>query len=218
MNPQIDHFVWGVSDLEAGCAEIEALFGVAPEPGGAHPGLGTCNALLSFGPGLYFEIMAPQDPAPGSIGERLARLDAPGLVTWVLRSDELNQVAALASADTANVTPTGPVKTERLTPQGDRLSWELLFLTQHKYDGLVPFFIDWQDTPHPSATSPAGGAATALTIESPQAERLNQLFADLAIDMTASAAAEAALSVQCETKAGSVALQSTPQSLSVLGF
>ena len=218
MNPQIDHFVWGVSDLEAGCAEIEALFGVAPEPGGAHPGLGTCNALLSFGPGLYFEIMAPQDPAPGSIGERLARLDAPGLVTWVLRSDELNQVAALAGADTANVTPTGPVKTERLTPQGDRLSWELLFLTKHMHGGLVPFYIDWQQSPHPSASAPRGGSAEALTIASAQAARLNQLFAGLEIEQTAEHAGEDALSLHLATPKGDVVLKSTPQSLGVLAM
>ncbi|NQY96498.1 MAG: VOC family protein [Henriciella sp.] len=218
MMTEIDHFVWGVSDLEAGCAEIERLFGASPQRGGAHPGLGTCNALLSLGSGTYLEIMAPQDPPPASVGERLAQLDAPGLVTWVLRSGDLSQIVGRVADRCTDIASLGPTKTERLTPEGERLSWELLFLTQHKYGGLVPFFIDWQDTPHPSATSPAGGAATALTIASPQAERLNQLFADLAIDMTASAAAEAALSVQFETRAGRVALTSTPQSLSVLGF
>ena len=45
----IDHLVLGVSSLAAGIAHVEGLNGVAPVPGGAHPGLGTHNALLSPG-------------------------------------------------------------------------------------------------------------------------------------------------------------------------
>ena len=84
MPSPIDHFVWGTSDLAEGCAYIEDLFGVAPKPGGTHPGLGTCNALLSLGADQYLEIMAPQDPPPESGGARLAALPEPGLVTWVI--------------------------------------------------------------------------------------------------------------------------------------
>ena len=153
MGLEIDHFVWGVSDLDEGCAEIERLFGVAPERGGAHPAHGTCNALLSLGTGLYLEIMAPNAPPPGSIGERLANLEAPGLVTWVLRSNVLEALHQSVVDQSLDAVPLGPVDTERLTPQGERLVWQLLFLTQHSFGGLVPFFIDWQATEHPSLTA-----------------------------------------------------------------
>jgi len=213
---EIDHFVWGVPDLRTGCAEIEYLFGAAPERGGSHPGLGTCNALLSLGPGTYLEVMAPEDPQPGSVGERLAQLDAPGLITFVLRRTDLAQVMQSVAGCGTDVSALGPIKTERLTPQGERLSWQLLFLTQHAYGGLLPFFIDWQDTPHPSVSAPLGGAATDLTIRSTQAQRLNQLFASLEIDASAAEAEADALSVQFKTRTGLVVLQSTPQSLAVL--
>lgn len=216
MMAQIDHFIWGVSDLEAGCAEIERRFGVTPQPGGSHPGLGTCNALLSLGSETYLEIMAPDNPGPGSVGQRLAQLDAPGLISWVLRSTDLAQITQTVAQRCAELAPLGPVKSERLTPLGDRLAWQLLFLTGHAHGGLVPFYIDWQDCPHPSASAPTGGQANALVVASPQAGRLGQLFSELGIDIAVTSAAQAALSVQVETSAGNVMLRSTPQSLTVL--
>ena len=216
MLAQIDHFIWGVSDLETGCAEIERRFGVAPQPGGSHPGLGTCNALLSLGSETYLEIMAPDRPGPGSVGQRLAQLDEPGLISWVLRSADLAQIMQTAAERCPDLVPLGPVKSERLTPQGERLAWQLLFLTGHAHGGLVPFYIDWQDSPHPSASAPLGGQANALVLASPQAGRLGQLFSELGIDIAVSSAAPAQLSVQVETPAGIVMLRCTPQSLTVL--
>ena len=212
----IDHFVWGTSDLETGCAEIEALFGVAPEPGGAHPGLGTCNALLSLGPGQYLEVMAPQNPPPESIGERLARLEDPGLVTWVVRQSGLLHLARAVDDWTHNVQRSGPVKTERLTPDGALLSWDLLFLTRHTYAGLLPFFIDWHETQHPSQSAPRGGALSAVSIDAPDAAQLNAIFADLDVEPIAQTAPLSELRAQIETPNGPVLLKSTPQTLSIL--
>lgn len=216
MTFQIDHFVWAVPDLEPGCAEIERLFGTAPVRGGSHPGLGTCNALLSLGENLYLEIMAPEAPQPGSVGERLAKLDAPGLATWVIRSNDLAALAEAAAGDDVEAVALGPVPTRRLTPQGDELSWELLFLTQHKHGGLVPFAIDWQDTQHPSTTSTVGGSLEQFEIRSADAEPLDALLGGLGIGQTAQTSDETALVAQFRTPAGLVELQSTSQTLAVL--
>ena len=212
----IDHFVWGVSDLERGCAEIEALFGVAPEPGGSHPGLGTCNALLSLGPGQYLEIMAPQNPSPGSIGERLARLESPGLVTWVVRQSGLSELARIVDDWAHEVQRSGPVNTERLTPDGTLLSWDLLFLTRHSYKGLLPFFIDWYETRHPSESAPIGGALSEFSIQGPKAAKLNAIFSDLELSPVAQTAPVSEMSVRIDTPRGPAVLKITPQTLSVL--
>ncbi|MHA7900308.1 MAG: VOC family protein [Henriciella sp.] len=218
MTDQIDHFVWATPNLEQGCAEIERLFGVTPERGGAHPGLGTRNALLSLGANIYLEIMAPtQDTPPkGSVGDRLARLDEPGLATWVLRSNDLNALAASATAETIDTTPLGPVPTERLTPQGERLVWELLFYTRHTFGGLVPFMIDWKGSPHPSFDAPIGGSRKRFAVCSTKSNRLNALYSDLGIETKADADETDSLQVHLETPRGRVELHSTPQTLSVL--
>lgn len=216
MSFQIDHFVWAVPDLDEGCTEIERLFGTAPVRGGSHPGLGTCNALLSLGQDLYLEVMAPEAPQPGSVGERLAGLESPGLATWVIRSGDLAALSAAATDPAVKAAPLGPVPTKRLTPQGDELSWELLFLTQHRYGGLVPFAIDWQATQHPSTTSPIGGALEQFEIRSTNADALNALFTGLGIARKVQASVESALVAQFDTSNGRVELQSTSQTLGVL--
>jgi hypothetical protein len=49
----IDHLMWAVPDLVAGVDRLESLTGVRAASGGAHPGMGTANALLGLGPGVY---------------------------------------------------------------------------------------------------------------------------------------------------------------------
>ncbi len=86
--PELDHFMYAVSSLEDGIAWAQEIFQVTPDLGGAHPGQGTQNALISLGDS-YLEIIAP-DPKQsleGNLGGRLTQLAAPGLVTWVLRGE-----------------------------------------------------------------------------------------------------------------------------------
>lgn len=218
MSDQIDHFVWASPNLEQGCAEIERWFGVTPDLGGSHPGLGTRNALLSLGTKVYLEIMAPTSDAPplGSVGDRLAQLDAPGLATWVLRSNDLETLAAIAAPGSEPATRLGPVPTERLTPQGERLAWNLLFYTRHAFGGLVPFMIDWKASPHPSLNAPVGGSVMSFAVRSTQSDRLNALFGDIGIEAKSVVGETDALQVDIETPRGRVELYSTPQTLGVL--
>jgi len=182
MTVELDHLMWGAPTLDAGIAEAERLFGVAPAPGGEHTGLGTRNALLSLGDRVYLEVIAP-DPAQtleGTFGERLASLDGCGLITWAGGASDLAGLAERAAA--LELTARGPVPTERRTPEGGLLRWELLFLGGHRFPGLVPFFIDWLETPHPATTNPRAGIFRSLEIRTPDAASLNQLFEGLGMD------------------------------------
>ncbi|MEM9179384.1 MAG: VOC family protein [Pseudomonadota bacterium] len=215
MRYQIDHFVWGTPDLAQGCEEMADLLGCTPLPGGQHPGMGTQNALLSLGEGVYLEIIAPSDdPGPeGSLGHRIGALATPGLITWALRAEALAEVAALSGTCDQDLTALGPMPTQRETPEGDLLSWELLFLAGHGFGGLLPFFIDWQETIHPSRTAPITAQFASFDLASPNAIALNQTFETLGIEQLARSADTASLELELQTEDRTVTLTSTNQSL-----
>ena len=60
----------------------------------------------------------------------------------------------------------------RTRPDGVRLAWQLVFVDGHPFGGLVPFFIDWGESPHPSTTLGAPLEWRSLTLEHPDAPRL----------------------------------------------
>jgi len=189
----IDHLMWGAPDLAVGMSEAARLFGVEPAAGGAHPGLGTRNALLSLGERVYLEVIAP-DPDQdlrGTLGERLRTLERCALVTWAAASGDLPGLAARAGEQGLKVR--GPARTQRQTPSGELLEWELLFLGGHDFPSLLPFCIDWLGSPHPAAQNPRGGEFVDLVLRSPQHEALAELFAALGIAAKVEAADEPGL-------------------------
>jgi len=68
---------------------FEALTGVTPRYGSAHHGLGTHNALVSLGNGVYIELLAvdpqqvgPEDKRPPYIGADTAIGSTPAIVAY----------------------------------------------------------------------------------------------------------------------------------------
>ncbi len=173
----IDHLVYAVPDLLAAVADIEELTGVAPVPGGAHVGRGTYNALLGLGGHTYLEIIGPDpaqpdpdEPRPFGIDE----LTRPSLVTWCARADR-----ALASivADVAAIGhDVGPIDAmSRRRPDGVLLEW---MLTPPNLDdgGIIPFFIDWGTTAHPTTSLPIGGFVLELILSHPDPDRIDRIL------------------------------------------
>ena len=56
---QLDPLVIAAPDLANAKTTFAAATGCMPADGGAHNGLGTRNALVSFGTSTYLEIIAP---------------------------------------------------------------------------------------------------------------------------------------------------------------
>lgn len=164
---RLDHVVIAAPDLAAAKADFEAQTGVAPADGGQHVGLGTRNALVSFGETSYLEIIAPdpEQPQEGNFGAVLGQLDDATVLHWAVRVEGLADVAARAEA--AGLAP-GPIRrTERAAPDGGRLVWELMGIGGHALGGVVPFYIDWLECVHPALTTPVVGALATFEVTLP---------------------------------------------------
>lgn len=195
--PVTDHLVYAVPELTAAVDAFERATGVRPAFGGAHVGLGTHNALVSLGDS-YLELIAadPGQPAP----ERprpfgIDHLDRARLVTFAVRpSGDETLDGLIERARSAGADPGDPIGMSRSTPDGTVLSWRLTF-PGDDLDGLVPFLIDWGDTPQPSRTAPGGLRLVRFEATHPAPERV--------------AAARAALGVDDPVTAGDPALRGT---------
>jgi len=184
---RIDHLVYATNDLDRGIAEIEALLGIRAAIGGRHAAWGTRNALVSLGPRCYLEIIAPDpehSPASAARPFGLQGLGASRLVTWVANGSSLEKIRYDAARQ--GVVLGDVLSGERQRPDGGMLRWTLTDPARVVVDGLVPFFIDWGQSPHPSQVTPQGAALVALRAEHPDADHVRDMLRvlDLALPVT----------------------------------
>ncbi len=173
----LDHVILAGPALPDLASAFEARTGVPAAPGGRHAGQGTHNALVGLGPGRYLELLAPDPEAEdGPFRASIAYLGGPALHTWCVRGGNADAFAARVRA--AGFEPRR-IAMERTRPDGVRLAWQLVFIDGHPFGGLVPFFIDWAESPHPSATLGAPLDWRSLRLEHPDAPRLAAVLAEL---------------------------------------
>ena len=171
----IDHIIFGVPDLESGIQQIENLLGVRPVWGGQHPDFGTHNALLGLGEGKYLEIIAPDPKQPNAVRPLWMGLDnltEPRLIRWAAKSDHLQGCCQQAIAEGIDLGAVFPG--QRATPSGQILNWELTDPRKEIAGGLVPFFIDWGNSPHPADALPQAGTLTKFWAEHPLPDEAQQ--------------------------------------------
>lgn len=182
--PLVDHLVFAVPDVPAGVAEMEARLGVPFSPGGSHPGMGTRNALLGLGDGAYMEVVGPdpeQPPPPEGLWLADGGPTLPALVTWASRSSDLK---SLTSGPVGHLL--GPVRSmSRRNEDGSALSWTLTMPVRPlPRGGVVPFFIDWGDSVHPSAALPDTGLRlVGLEARHPEPDAVARELTDLGVAM-----------------------------------
>jgi hypothetical protein len=181
---RVDHLVYTTPDLQVGVNTIEELLGVRATTGGQHPGLGTRNALVALGPSSYLEIIGPDPEQPTPPGKRRFGIDdlrQPRLFTWVAKGTELDALAAKAS--TAGVGIGRVLAGSRRRPDGALLTWRYTDPDVSVADRLVPYFIDWGASPHPSLTAAPGATLIAMRAEHPDAPRVQTMFATLGLTL-----------------------------------
>jgi hypothetical protein len=157
----------------------------------------------------YLEVMAP-DPAspnpvdPGVLGlgedSLLGPLEAPRLLTWVLRAEDIEERRAAAVA--AGVPLGEVVSGHRDNPDGSRVSWRVTEPFAFPLHGTVPFLIAWGDSSHPSLDLPRAGTLLSLTIEHPDPEAVRAALGALGLDLPVWSAERPSLKARIETPAG----------------
>ena len=206
---RVDHLVYATPDLALGVETAEQLFGVRASAGGQHPGEGTRNALLALGPTSYFEIIGPDPGQPTPARGRRFGIDeikAPRLTTWVAKGTALETFASAALAHGVNLGAVIPGSRKR--PDGIVLSWRYTDPRVVLADRLVPYFIDWGASPHPSASAAKGVTLLSLRAEHPDADRLQQMLRQLGLDLAVSKGARPALIATFDSPKGHVELRS----------
>jgi hypothetical protein len=201
--PRLDHLLFGVPDLSSGIARMETLLGVRAVVGGRHPDFATHNALLGLGEGRYLELIAPDPDAAAPRPDPpfgLATLAAGRLVTWVASDPDLEGVGERARRLGEDL---GAVRAgSRRRPDGGVLTWRTTDPWAKRMDGILPFFIDWGATPHPSATAVPGCTLVALRAEHPDPPRARRVLQALGLDLPVTAAALPALIATLRTARG----------------
>lgn len=208
MLTRVDHLVYAAPDLDLAVAQIEALTDVRAAPGGRHPGRGTRNALLALGPTSYLEIIGP-DPEQAVV-ERprwfgIDDLVEPRLLTWAVSAADLKSVVTQAAQRGVQL---GEVLSgSRMRADGVTLRWRYTNPRPLVSDGLVPFFIDWADTPHPARSAPAGAVLVALRAEHPDATRIQNELSGFGLDLSVASASRPALVATLDCAHGRVELR-----------
>ncbi len=172
---EIDHLAITCASLDEGAAWAEERLGVPLEPGGQHAYFGTHNRLLSLGPGLYLEVIAPDPQAPAPGRPRWFAIDhatAPTLGNWIARVPDITQALTEAppeSGDSLALARGDLAWTVTVPPDGS-LPWGAAF----------PTLIQWRSGRHPSERQPDRGVRLlALEVGHPRAPRLKQFLAPL---------------------------------------
>lgn len=175
-----DHLVLGCRTLDEGARWLEARLGLAPDPGGRHPGFGSHNRLLSLGEGLYLEMLAPDPSQPAPERARLFGLDdpatrerlahGPALLHWVVR------VRTPELLDATRDDPVAASVGRIVTMTRDALSWRIALREDgHVPPGGLPTPIDWGPSPHPCTRLPDRGVRLLRADVSVTPDALNWL-------------------------------------------
>ncbi len=176
----IDHITVTAPTLAAGAAFVFKTLGVAPQPGGEHPRMGTHNLLLRLGDALFLEVIAtnPETPSPGRPRwfalDDLATDAQPALRTWVASTGDIRAAAAASTENLGLVAPMSRGQRNWLITIPDDGSIAL--------DGIAPALIEWDDRPHPApGLTDHRLSLSRLDIFHPDPQRVSALLSSLAL-------------------------------------
>lgn len=193
----LDHIIWATTTPKKDAEWIASWSGVRPVTGGVHAGHGTRNDLVGLAnAACYVEILYP-DPAQShdnNLASPLTRLTKAGLYHWAVRHSNLAEIETKAIQ--YGLKTSGIIPLSRRKPDGSPLRWQMLFLHTHGLGALVPFFINWGDSPHPAITLPTSGIISHFALQTPHVQALQKLFQAIGLAFPIMAANENGFAVE----------------------
>ena len=203
----LDHMTLIAPSIERGIEVFESLTGVHATEGGKHSVNGTANALASLGDQRYLEIMCPDPDGPpaGSLGAQIATVGAPRFVNYLVRSYNVDAVGVAAERFGLRIDPDFVMSRETL--EGQTLQWRIGVVAGHDFGPIVPHFIDWMDSPHPTADCAQGCSFVSIRALTPDVEELGAIHSALGIDVDVVAGDSHGLEVVIDSPKGLVVLR-----------
>ena len=201
----LDHIVLATPDLAATSEWVADSTGVVPSEGGPHVNRGTRNRLCSFGD-TYLEIIGPDPEQPDPDEPRSFGIDdlqGARVVTWCARQHDL--AAVVREGAKVGLSYTEPVAMRREAP-GVTLDWHLSLPTSSNEGGILPFFIDWGSSPHPSQSAASGLTVVSIYGVHSEPSRVTGLLAALGESMKVVQGDECRIHVRLEGPAGAIDL------------
>jgi hypothetical protein len=206
-----DHVILAVDSLGKGIDLLQRATGVTAVFGGAHPGRGTQNALLSLGDGRYVELMAPNHDDTSATGrtgaaaraKRFASLAPLTPIGWAVHVSDAERERSRLAAHGLPVSDIQPGARQR--PDGRLLGWRTFDPWGGREREVLPFAIEWAaESPHPSLDAPTGCRLVDLQIVTPAVDSLRQLFEKTGWPVTIRAGAREQLEVTLDCPTGRV--------------
>ena len=121
--------------------------------------------------------------------------------------------AIVAAARARGYDPGQVVQGGRTRDDGLRLAWQSTKRPESVSgdtppgDWLVPFLIDWGETPHPSGAAPAGGTLVSLHAEHPDPGAVQAMLRALDVDIEVREGPTIGLVAGIETASGLIELR-----------
>jgi catechol 2,3-dioxygenase-like lactoylglutathione lyase family enzyme len=202
----VDHIVFAVPDLQVATDHLAGVLGISPVRGGEHVALGTENTLFSLGGRQYFEILGPSrnQAELQPFGAALASKDRPDILTFAVETDNLEEIVRIA--EEIGLETSGIANSSRVMPDGQVLRYRSVLVISQEFRGLVPFFIDWGDGPHPGLTSPEGATLKYLEVLSPDPAKLARIYSRLGIKVPVKAGLAPAIIAEVKSASGQIVL------------
>ncbi len=207
VSPTRDHLILGVPDLQRSIEKFSERLGVVPMLGGRHESMGTHNAILPVRGGSYVELIAPDPTRPNpplGIPWGLDTLEEARLITWAVATRDID--ATVGDTLSAGFDPGKIIEVARDTPEGQRLSWRLTISRESPADGLVPFLIDWGNSPHPSGTGEPLCSIEGFAAEHPDPESVRAMLRALGVSLDVARGQSARLQATVVGPDGSIEL------------